>query len=472
MSVDSNFIEKGVSYANEAIRFDKAACNSAGDSELYEKALSNYMRAIEYYKAATKFEKNPRTKEVLHGKIKEYLARAEKLKGWIETNANKQQQAVRNKGGGASGATASKQRAKSSGASASNKASHGNDSQGVSDGNVASDDDIEIEDEETKKLRLALESAIVTEKPNIKWDDVAGLEGAKSALKEAVILPKKFPQMFVGKRKPWKGILLYGPPGTGKSFLAKAVATESDSYFFSVSSSDLVSKWQGESEKLVNQLFVMARQKGNSIVFIDEIDSLVSTRSDTESESSRRIKTEFLVQMDGVGSNSDGVLVLGATNIPWGLDDALLRRMERRIYIPLPDRIARARMFRLHLGDTPNTLAQEDFDYLAQISDGYSGSDLKTVARDAIMSPVRLSTQATHFKKIKIDGKTGWTPCSPGDPGAVEKDLMSIASEELHMPPVTRENFEQALQSSKPSVGHDNLSKHEEFTREKGQEGR
>lgn len=106
-------------------------------------------------------------------------------------------------------------------------------------------------DPENKKLRGALAGAILTEKPNIRWEDVAGLEGAKEALKEAVILPIKFPHLFTGKRKPWRGILLYGPPGTGKSYLAKAVATEANSTFFSVSSSDLVSKWMGESERFV-----------------------------------------------------------------------------------------------------------------------------------------------------------------------------------------------------------------------------
>ena len=111
------------------------------------------------------------------------------------------------------------------------------------------DDDDDDGDPEAKKLRGALAGAILTEKPDIKWEDVAGLEGAKEALKEAVILPIKFPHLFVGKRQPWKGILLYGPPGTGKSYLAKAVATEANSTFFSVSSSDLVSKWMGESER-------------------------------------------------------------------------------------------------------------------------------------------------------------------------------------------------------------------------------
>ena len=150
------------------------------------------------------------------------------------------------------------------------------------------------------------------EKPNVKRSDVAGLDTAKESLKEAVILPIKFPHLFTGNRKPWRGILLFGPPGTGKSYLAKAVATEANnSTFFSVSSSDLVSKWLGESEKLVKNLFQMAREHKPSIIFIDEVDSLCSSRSDNESESARRIKTEFLVQMQGVGNDNDGILVLG-----------------------------------------------------------------------------------------------------------------------------------------------------------------
>merc|ERR1712227_1194362 len=193
-------------------------------------------------------------------------------------------------------------------------------------------------DPEKKKMAKKLEGAIVMEKPNVKWSDVAGLDAAKESLKEAVILPIKFPHLFTGNRKPWRGILLFGPPGTGKSFLAKAVATEANnSTFFSVSSSDLVSKWLGESEKLVKNLFEVAREKKPSIIFIDEVDSLCSSRSDNGSESARRIKTEFLVQMQGVGNDNDGILVLGATNIPWVLDAAIRRRFEKRIYIDLPE---------------------------------------------------------------------------------------------------------------------------------------
>lgn len=196
------------------------------------------------------------------------------------------------------------------------------------------------EDENEQNAKIL--DAVVSEKPNVKWEDIGGLEGAKTALKDAVIMPIQFPNFFNDVVKPWKGILLYGPPGTGKTFLAKACATECDSTFFSISSSDLISKFVGESEKMIKALFTEARKHESSIIFIDEIDSLCSARSDNENESTRRVKTEFLVQMDGVGKDTGGkLLVLGATNIPWDIDNAVRRRFEKRIYIPLPDFEAR-----------------------------------------------------------------------------------------------------------------------------------
>merc|ERR1712038_1685982 len=302
----------------------------------------------------------------------------------------------------------------------SNKKSGGKDENNDSD----SDDS---GDPEKKKMQDKLEGAIVEEKPNIKWSDVAGLDLAKEALKEAVILPIKFPHLFTGKRKPWRGILLFGPPGTGKSYLAKAVATEANnSKFFSVSSSDLVSKWWGESEKLVKELFSMARENKPAIIFIDEVDSLCGSRSDNESESARRIKTEFLVQMQGVGNDMDGILVLGATNIPWTLDAAIRRRFEKRIYIDLPDAPARANMFKLNIGDTSTTITEQDYQILGQRTEGYSGADIGLVVRDALMMPVRKVQSATHFKVVQgpsPNDPSKWvndllTPCSPGDPGA------------------------------------------------------
>lgn len=186
---------------------------------------------------------------------------------------------------------------------------------------------------------------LVVNNPNVPFSSISGLETAKSALNEAVILPSKRPDLFTGLRKPPNGILLFGPPGTGKTLLAKAVATESDATFFSVSASSLTSKWLGESEKLIKALFELGRKMSPSVIFIDEIDSLLTSRKDGENEASRRLKTEFMVQMDGLNNNNNNnvneienhLLVMGATNIPWELDDAVLRRFSKRILVPLPD---------------------------------------------------------------------------------------------------------------------------------------
>jgi len=289
----------------------------------------------------------------------------------------------------------------------------------------------------------------VREKPNVKWTDVAGLEQAKSSLQEAVILPTKFPQLFTGERKPWRGILLYGPPGTGKSYLAKACATEAEGTFFSISSSDLVSKWLGESERLVKQLFKLARENKPAIIFIDEIDSLCGSRSEGENETSRRIKTEFLVQMQGVGNDNDGILVLGATNTPWELDPAIRRRFEKRIYIPLPDPQARLVQFKIRIGKTPNSLTEEDFEELGKATEGYSGSDIAVVVKEALMLPIRKCQTATKFKKLQ----TGmFIPTYPSDPTGIEMSLMEVEPHLLQAPDVTVEDFFQAIARIRPSV--------------------
>ncbi|PNH05006.1 Vacuolar protein sorting-associated protein 4A, partial [Tetrabaena socialis] len=331
------------------------------------------------------------------------------------------------------------------------------------------------DNKEEEKLSAWLMGATLTEKPNVRWDDVAGLEGAKEALKEAVILPVKFPQFFTGKRKPWSGILLYGPPGTGKSYLAKAVATEADSTFFSISSQDLVSKWLGESEKLVSQLFALARENAPSIIFIDEVDSLCSVRGDNESEAARRIKTQLMIEIQGVGSNNNRVLVLGATNLPYSLDQAIRRRFDKRIYIPLPKETARGQMFRIHLGDTPNTLTDEDYCELGRRTEGFSGSDVSVAVTQVLMQPIRLLREATHFKRVRgPDGGLAWEPCRPGDAGAQEHSLSYFSDNGLAdkvIPPcITMRDFEKVLLRARPTVGKSDLEVFERFTAEFGEE--
>ncbi|KXN71728.1 katanin p60 ATPase domain-containing protein [Conidiobolus coronatus NRRL 28638] len=415
----------------------------------YEEAYRVYQQALDYFMTAIKYEKNEKVKESIRKKTFEYLTRAEKLKDYLNKNEANRQSPMSNVPGSENVAGKSKKK--------------------------GSNDD---ENSEDQKLRANLTSSILTEKPNIKWDDVAGLEAAKEALREAVILPIKFPKLFTGKRTPWKGILLYGPPGTGKSYLAKAVATEAQSTFISVSSSDLVSKWMGESEKLVKQLFQMARENKPAIIFIDEVDSLCGSRGEGESEASRRIKTEFLVQMNGVGNDMDGILVLGATNIPWQLDSAIRRRFEKRIYIPLPEAPARARMFEIHIGTTPCTVTSKDYRLLGDATQGYSGSDIAVVVRDALMQPIRKLQCATHFKKVQRPSeedpsviKTYWTPCSPGDPLAEEKSWMEIDGDDLLEPELNVQDFMKAIQVSRPTVNEADLKMHISFTEDFGQEG-
>ena len=256
--MSGNTLQKAIDLVTKATEEDK--------NKNYAEALRLYEHAVEYFLHAIKYEaQSEKAKESIRAKCIQYLERAEKLKTYVN---GKQKKPI--------------------------KAGESGDKK---DKGGSKDSDSDDDDPEKKKMQGKLEGAIIEEKPDIKWSDVAGLDAAKESLKEAVILPTKFPHLFTGKRKPWRGILLFGPPGTGKSFLAKAVATEADSTFFSVSSADLVSKWLGESEKLVKNLFEMARAKTPAIIFIDEVDSLCSSRSDNESESARRIKTEFLIQM-------------------------------------------------------------------------------------------------------------------------------------------------------------------------------
>lgn len=248
---------------------------------------------------------------------------------------------------------------------------------------------VEIEDQEDKELQDDIESMIIKEKPDVKWEDVANLDEAKQALRESVILPMLRPDLFTGARRPWKGVLLFGPPGCGKTLIAKAVANEAGCTFFNADAASIVSKWLGESERLVKNLFGSARKEQPAIVFMDEVDALTGERGSDQVGGERRLKTQFLIEMDGMKSRKgDHIVVLGATNRPWDLDAAFRRRFERRIMVPMPEFEARVRIFEIHTRGI-DLAPDVDFNLLGEKTEGYAGSDIALICREATLQPIR-----------------------------------------------------------------------------------
>ncbi len=270
---------------------------------------------------------------------------------------------------------------------------------------------------------------------NIRFDDIAGLEHAKEAIRESIIYPIKEPELFpLG----WpRGILLYGPPGTGKTMLAAAVANEVDGEFLYVDAAGIMSKWLGEGEKNVKKLFNYARKRANEgtpvIIFIDEIDALLGVHS-TEVGGEVRVRNQFLKEMDGLQDKGSKihVYVVGATNKPWKLDEPFIRRFQKRIYVPLPDKKARIQLLKM-LTDKINLDSSVNIETLADMLEGYSASDIKDIVTDA------------HLRTIREYFKTGKGPR-----------------------PVTMKDFEEVIKKRKPSVDKNMLKLYEEWTKHHG----
>ncbi len=374
-------IDHAREFALKAYNFDK--------EKNYSEAIPYYLDAAEALMKAIKFERNPQIARSLKKKAEMYISRSKELKELLERKKER-------------------------------KSTAGSD------------------DEEEDKLEGAISDIIVTEKPNITLNEIAGLENAKQTLREAIVLPLMRPDLFSGARRPWKGILLFGPPGCGKTLLAKATAAEVEATFFNVSASSIISKWLGESEKLVRTLFELAREKQPSIIFVDEVDALAGARGG-EHDAMRRVKTELLTSMDGLSSSeTDRIVTVGATNIPESIDGAFRRRFERRIYIPLPDFAARVAIFTLNTKGVE--LADEvDFEVLAEITDCYSGSDIAMVCREAIMTPIRELDMAGAINDTSVKAR-----------------------------PATQDDFLEAIEAINPSVSDDEIEKYDQWNEEFG----
>ena len=361
---------------------------------------------------------------------------------------------------------------------------------------------------------------LLDDAPSVSWDDIAGQDSAKRAVHELAVWPMLNPHLFTGARAPPAGLLLFGPPGTGKTLLGRAVAANVDASFFSISASSLTSKWIGEGEKLVRALFAVARALAPSVVFVDEIDSLLSARkADGEHEASRRMKTELLVQMEGCANGSGSaagsggrdengdplpprrVLVIGATNRPEELDEAARRRMPKQLYVPLPcDEARRAMVLRAFggavdegeeegeggsgngvggkrpktragAGGVVHALTSSDVARVVAKTEGYSGSDMRALIQEACQGPVRDALRGSlpgmRGTSSGSGGAGGGGRCGEGGgPAAAAKQLGALTAADLR--PVVLRDFAAASRVARPSVEPGEVKRYEEYDAKHG----
>lgn len=403
-------------------------------AENWSEALRHYLRGIELLQNSLEYEKVERVKKVIYERLREYIYRAECLKQLAQEQSVQQQQQQKQPAAAA---------ATSSTASDANLSAH---------------------------LRPTVETMIIRGAPHVAFGDVAGLEEVKSDLKQAVVFPLQMPQMYeAGRVTAYSGIMLYGPPGTGKTLLAKAVATEGKAKtFMHVKISSLSSKFVGESEKLVSMVFTVARENAPTVLFFDEIDSLVSARSDSDHEVSQKVKNAMLEEMDGLSSTtSDGrIFILAATNLPWRIDTAFSRRMSRWVYIPLPCPLARTKIIvdaLNSLGGDNHTLSDSEINRIVERTDGWSGSDVARLINVAKNVKMVFLERATYFEQ-----RGQWlVPCleSATARKVTMQELTRLGEQtKIQLPPLSADDFDVAFAKTGPTSKPEDIKRFEEFS--------
>lgn len=264
-------------------------------------------------------------------------------------------------------------------------------------GNMANND-LLLTTQEWQNLADLIKSCITREDLQLKWSDICGNLKAVEIIKEAVLLPLQYPQLFSNGLKPWRSVLLHGPPGSGKTLMAKILYSETRNKgitFFNITSSIVISKWRGESEKLLKVLFHMAQKLSPSVIFFDEIEGLTSKRDrSVDHESSKRFKNELLQLMDGLEQSSQGIFIMASTNLPWEIDEAFLRRFEKKLMVQLPNEVERAVLIHKLLPLNVK-LTEEQMSFLVQLSQNFTGDEIRLACKEIAMQTIRKVTKAS-----------------------------------------------------------------------------
>ena len=295
--------------------------------------------------------------------------------------------------------------------------------------------------------RDMLKSLLVDAKSVFGHDKIAGYADAKEDIRNAVFLGEVLPHL-ADIEYGWKGILLHGPPGTGKTQLALSVAAEGKCNVFHVLSSSIVDKYLGATERNVRALFKIAQENHPSVIFIDEVDALFSVRETRQAEAStQRLKSEFLSAL----TMSTKVVVIGATNLPWALDSAFLRRFDRHIHIGLPNLAERYEILKLKLSICLHELENDDFEELAGYCDGFTGDTIRQAVAQEWNAMYKKIRKATHFRKASLNGQEVYCTCLDSHPAA-EKVGFEAISNRLYPEPITKVGLRSAIESLQRTV--------------------
>jgi len=328
--------------------------------------------------------------------------------------------------------------------------------------------------EELRSLKLSGEQLA-----KVKWDSIIGLDRVKQQLLLCTKLPLEMPHLFTGGMAMASSLLLYGPPGVGKTQIMRALAYESGMAFFPVSTASLISKYVGDSAKYVRALFEVVKEAKPCILFIDEIDALCLDReSGHQNGESTRAVTELLIQMDGITrEDMTGVVMVGATNLPWKLDAGVLRRLTRRFYVPMPDVEARLLLLRHYLALYPSEigppLEEEVLWRMADLTNGYSGSDIANLVNSAYQYTVELITEAKHFKAVRMGEDFYIQPSSEANEPNVRALLYGAVPDKsrIRPPAINEDHLRRAMVEIRPSVDPERVEAYESWTRNYGTKG-